>query len=151
MRLKVNGNWRRAAISIFALASFAAFPSYARQIGEDEWIDVGAGSNGDTWSIQSLSVINFQQNQGTNLFGKGGHAWIKIVRKNGGAYRKVYWAIGCSEKAYFTVSRVAFSKTGTQLSRWDNSRTTAPRDFPKWSFAAPGTIESRVIGAFCLS
>lgn len=120
-----------------------------RRIGEDDWVDVGTGSKGELWSLQTLSAINMQQDRKNYSFGPR-HAWIRIIPKGGrAAFSKVYWAISCSDKGYFTISRVIFSRSGEQLSRWDNPRSTAPRAFPTWSYAAPGTIEWKVIEAAC--
>ena len=136
-----------ACLSIFAV--FAAAPGDAKQIGEDDWIDVGRGPGGNLWSIQWLSIINFQLERKSNSHLDGSNAWIRIISKKGSAYKKIYWSINCKSKAYFILSRVSFSPSGAPLSRWDNPHSIAPRAFPTWSYAAPGTVETKVIEAFC--
>ena len=147
MALTVKRHWRLLQVYASVLAAFCAAPVDAKRISEDDWIEVGRGSDGNQWSIQWLSIINFQQSRKTHAYGPT-NAWIRIMPKQG-AYSKVYWAIGCGDKSYFTLSRVTFSQSGKQLSRWDNTRSAAPRALPTWSYAAPGTIESRIIDAFC--
>lgn len=147
MEQRAKRHWRLFQACASILAAFITAPVDAKPITEDDWIDVGRGSNGNLWSLQWLSVINFQDNQKSYAYPPT-NAWIRIMPKKG-AYNKVYWSIGCSDRSYFTLSRVTFSRSGEQLSRWDNPRSVAPRALSIWSYAAPGTIESKIIDAFC--
>ena len=146
----MRGNALWTAFAAALLASSVTAPLSAKRIGDDEWEAVGRDSNGDDWSVQIVSAVAFKggDRQLQRIFNSDG-VWLKTVPSSGKTFRKVYWQVRCDPKGFFVRSRVTFSKSGAQLARWDNPKSLAPIDRPIWSLAAPGTIESKVIGKLC--
>jgi hypothetical protein len=121
----------------------------AKRVTEDDWAALGKASNGNQWFVQVLSILNFPAAEnGDLILGRNGKVWVKIVRKNRTA-EKALFEIVCQDQRYAILSRTYFSPTGAAQKTWNASQPSDPRMRRAYSYAAPGTSESRLIDHVC--
>jgi hypothetical protein len=121
----------------------------AKKVTEDDWAALGKVGSGNQWYVQVLSVLDFPPAENTDLIlGRNGRVWVKIVRKDRTA-EKVLFEIVCQDRRYAILSRTYFSPAGAAQRTWNAPQPSDLRMRRAYSYAAPGTIESKLIDQVC--